>query len=389
MPELEDTMEPSKRNNLHGACRQRNKKSFAASCAAIGCASMLLAVSSVHAFSSIGRRTGVRPCLIRSEFAIPGSPKLPQANFLALCRKDSTVLLATGVHSDEAPKSTAATRHASRSSPRRSSTRRFSTRLNYRDGNEDESASALAAGDLQDKEAARWWQSVFQHAPSPTQEDEEQQVVDEYLEFLDKRYKRLHENERRKKKPEPAPKKFSALGWLAGDKSDPMSQQQEEDALYVLGVAELASERLLQKHHGHLQYKRRASTQEVEKKQEVIIDAVVEEEPTEDNVIAKDESSEARKALMFAAIAQSGRKLLKGISARRKALIEFQDKKIVAAAALALKTLLSTPIKAMKLFWNLGGGKKTIALTASAFITAFLVIRPVAEAVMRETTLSS
>lgn len=245
--------------------------------------------------------------------------------------------------------------------------------------------------ELQDKEAARWWQSVFQpDNVAPPREDDEQAVVDEYLEFLDKRYKRLHENE--KKRPSPAPKKFSALGWLTADKSDPVSQQQEEDALYVLGVAELASERLLQKHHGSLQQYKRKTLEEAEKKQEVVIDAVAKEEPTEDTdvaVVSNDESSETRKALLFATLAQAGRNVLKGVSARRKALIAYQDKKVVAAMLLAFKTTVDAPIKAAKLLWNLGGGKKTIALTVSAFVTAFLVVRPVAQAVVGEATMSA
>jgi len=349
---------------------------------------MLFAVSGVTAFSSIGRRTGLQKS--RAEFPGPLS-EFAEPNKSQLCRKGSSTRLHALGNSDDAaswdPLSAgpgAAMRHRTP----RTSTRRFATRLNYCDGDEHEpqvirQETASAIGDLQDKEAAKWWRSVF-HKPAPTSpEDEEQQVVDEYLEFLDKRYKRLHEKER--KKPEPAPKKFSALGWLTADKSDLISQQ-EEDALYVLGVAELASERLLQKHHTALQqHKRKEPIQEIEKEQKVVIDAVVETETVDDDtVVAKVESSEARKALMFATLAEAGRKVLKSVSVRRKALIAFQEKQVVAALLLAFKTALDAPIKATKLFWNLGGGKRTIALTASAFITAFLVVRPVAQAVLSE-----
>lgn len=357
--------------------------SFAKTCTAIGWASMLFAISDVTGFSST--RQGIPNSVAyatRSESVIPDS---------------SLIFLSTSLHallnSDEAP-----TRHDKvrlrrgpvaaqrRATPRPSSTSRFATRLKYRDGDEHEPQVVRQdTVDSQDKEAARWWQSVFQEKEKTTarsHEDEEQQVVDEYLEFLDKRYKRLHEKE--KKKHEPASKKFSALGWLTADKSDPLSAQQAEDALYVLGVAELASERLLQKHHAA---SRKAPALETEK-EEVVIDAVAETEPEDALVVPKDESSETRKALVLAKLAATGRNVLKGVSNRRNTLIAYQEKKIVAALVVALKTALVTPVKATKLLWNLGGGKKTIALTVSAFITAFVLVRPVAQALVSEATLS-
>jgi hypothetical protein len=318
---------------------------------------------------------------------IPGS--FSDSKNFALRKKDSTTSLHAMGNSDQAAPPhhpldgpVAALRH--RPSPRPSS-HRFATRLNYRDGDEHEPQvrQKETIEDLQDQEAAKWWRSVFQPAPASSHEDEQQQVVDEYLEFLDKRYKRLHEKE--KKKPEPAAKKFSALSWLTADKSDPISQQQEEDALYVLGVAELASERLLQKHHGALQqYKRKVPAQETKKDDELVIDA--ESEPVEDTDVVLDESSKVRKALAFATLPEAGRKVLRSVSDRRKALIAYQEKKVVSALLLAFKTTLDAPVKAARLLWNLGGGKKTIALTVSAFITVFLVVRPVAQAVMSEAT---
>ena len=81
----------------------------------------------------------------------------------------------------------------------------------------------------------------------------EQRNIDDYLEFLDRRYNRLHSDET------PAEmkvenKKAMSLAWnRLFDESQPntrsLNQSVHEDALYVLGVAELASKRLLQKHH--------------------------------------------------------------------------------------------------------------------------------------------
>lgn len=351
--------------------------SFATSCAAIGWASMLFTTTNVHGFSST--RTRIPSSISNSRAEFPGP--FEGLNFSPLRRKDSNF------NSDYAYRHYLTPRRDT--SAQRPSTRFYAsspTRLNYRDGDEHE-PQVIRKDTADDKEAARWWQSVFQEKPTaPAHEnDEEQQVVDEYLEFLDKRYKRLHEKE--KKKHEPTPKKFSALGWLTDGKTDAISEHQEEDALFVLGVAELASERLLQKHHASLQYKKRAPA--LEEVQEVVIDAVAETEPTEDAVISKDKVSESRKAVMFATLAAAGRKVLAGVSNRRKALIAYQEKKVVAALLVAFKTCLDTPVKTAKLLWNLGGGKKTVALTASAFITAFLLVRPVAQAVISEATLSA
>lgn len=73
-------------------------------------------------------------------------------------------------------------------------------------------------------------------------EPKEQQSIDEYLEFLDKRYNRLHCDEKKDKKG------YTPWNWLFENRTLHQSQSQE-DALFVLGLAELASSRLLQKHH--------------------------------------------------------------------------------------------------------------------------------------------
>jgi hypothetical protein len=116
--------------------------------------------------------------------------------------------------------------------PRKAST---STRLQYRDGSDD--PTYVKPSFI----SSKWWNSLFS---SESDTVSEQDNVDEYLEFLDRRYNRLHEE--KEQKP------FSAIDWLLqGHSSDPetlTSKQQKEDALYVLGVAGLASQKLLQKH---------------------------------------------------------------------------------------------------------------------------------------------
>lgn len=115
---------------------------------------------------------------------------------------------------------------------------KVATKLQYRDGNED--AAPISS--------RKWWNGMFVKAQVADEKADEQDNVDEYLEFLDRRYKRLHNVETEDDTSTP----FSALNWLvqgSPSRNEVLtSQQQEEDALYVLGVAGLASRKLLQKH---------------------------------------------------------------------------------------------------------------------------------------------
>jgi len=81
-------------------------------------------------------------------------------------------------------------------------------------------------------------------------EIEQQLAVDAYLESVDRRYKRVHQGET---KDDRSQRGFtSALAWLTADESSLIEEEEhrtKEDALCVLGLAELASCRLLQKHH--------------------------------------------------------------------------------------------------------------------------------------------
>jgi len=75
-------------------------------------------------------------------------------------------------------------------------------------------------------------------------------IVDEYLESIDRRYKRVHQSETKNDRSQ---RNFTnAWAWLAADESsliEEVKQRNKEDALCVLGLAELASGRLLQKHN--------------------------------------------------------------------------------------------------------------------------------------------
>ena len=116
-----------------------------------------------------------------------------------------------------------------------------STRLNYRYGDEEDNSErrtehheATAGVGL-----GRFWKRDTESL----QQEEKQNQVDEYLEWLDRRYNRIHSDE-----SESSSK--SAWDWLMNSPSNKNQEDQSnhEDALHVLGLAELASDRLLQKH---------------------------------------------------------------------------------------------------------------------------------------------
>lgn len=91
------------------------------------------------------------------------------------------------------------------------------------------------------------------------QQDKQQYVLDEYLELIDRRYKRLHEDEQSSslsssKATHENGGFTNALQWLkhssdSSTLSEIEKQRQKDDAIYVLGLAGLASKKLLQKHH--------------------------------------------------------------------------------------------------------------------------------------------
>jgi len=79
---------------------------------------------------------------------------------------------------------------------------------------------------------------------------DQQFIVDEYLESIDRRYKRVHQAETKDDRSQR--RGFtSAWAWLTADESSLKEEKRRknDDALSVLGLAELASVRLLQKHH--------------------------------------------------------------------------------------------------------------------------------------------
>ena len=218
----------------------------------------------------------------------------------------------------------------------------------------------------------QWWKNVFK-----PKELDEQDSVDEYLEFLDRRYNRLHStNEDDEAKP------LSAIGWLLNGtpkRNDVIAAaHQDEDSLYVLGVAGLASERLLQKHH-IVAPSSSPSGGQAPNETSTAIDVNAEsgvEDTASAKFIKKVLVPVIRKYVIF-----------------QRAKDVFVNKQIVrvqaftvASLRIVLRSLIQGPIMTTKAVLHIGGGKKSIAMTITAVTTVLLLLRPVLQAVISETT---
>lgn len=245
------------------------------------------------------------------------------------------------------------------------------TRLQYRDGDHDEVITRRLE---HDKAASGWWKSIFSPDPAVPVEavDSEQAVVDDYLEFLERRYHRLHDN----KKGEV--KKFSALKWLMQGSEEEnettiaVSANKEEDALYVLGVAGLASQRLLQKHQPVPAFSAAYAAQDRAMAQSAMaMDAVV--------------VPSSRLSVMAAMAVTPLAPVWKRLTRQRQALLRFQTTKMQAAFQLLMRVAVRGPIKATKALVELGGGKHNVAVTLTFTVAlAFLLLRPMVQAVISE-----
>eukprot|EP00545_Synedropsis_sp_CCMP1620_P014000 CAMPEP_0119002980 /NCGR_PEP_ID=MMETSP1176-20130426/273_1 /TAXON_ID=265551 /ORGANISM="Synedropsis recta cf, Strain CCMP1620" /LENGTH=318 /DNA_ID=CAMNT_0006954529 /DNA_START=61 /DNA_END=1017 /DNA_ORIENTATION=- len=191
------------------------------------------------------------------------------------------------------------------------------------------------------------WTNIF---PTPKPESE-QEVVDEYLEFLDRRYHRLHDEEETSSTVKP----FSTWGWLTDNSSREVSYdaaKSHEDALFVLGVAELASVELLQKHH-------------------IVVESV-----TTDTVIDTKASSSG----LFGSVSKPSTSILQKLKNRRRDLIVYQETQMKRVLALSVKTAVTAPSRiatTAKAVWKHSGGKNTIALSVSMLTAAFFFLSAV------------
>ena len=237
------------------------------------------------------------------------------------------------------------------------------TRLNYRDAGDEFSQENSRAGESSVTKTQGGWLSRLA-SNNKSKGERKQDVVDDYLEFLEKRYQRLHSDET-ESSGEP---KFSAWKWLMQGSDDAEQSLQEqsvadqENALYALGIAGLASQRLLQKHQ--LPLPRNSLEQE----------SVQVSSSSGEVVSVLEEKSTLNVSRLFARIAL-----------QRRLLLHYQNRKLRAFAKLLIRTLRTGPGNVLKHALELGGGKKTIVLTATALATLiFVLARPLAQTIVRE-----
>jgi len=240
-----------------------------------------------------------------------------------------------------------------RTAVRRGSISSSHTRLNYIT---DRSSAISDPNNDQEQltqQSQQWWNSIFGSRA-------ENNAADEYLEFLDKRYNRILQDE------QPSPKKkephgISVLHWLY--QNDPEAQQHKQgkdDALYVLGVANLASKKLLQKHQ--------LMPEENTLKDTVDAQAVTTSTDVESAPVA-------RMSNLFRQVAQ-----------KREVFLRRQVRYTRMAMALVLRQVLTAPIKAVRKLYALGGGGKSFAWTLTALGALTFLLRPAALLAVRDST---
>jgi hypothetical protein len=259
-----------------------------------------------------------------------------------------------------------ARKHFSTPHSRKSSS--VSTRLQYRDGNDNAPTVDLS------RVGSSWWSTIFASQPEASKGD--QDVVDEYLEFLDRRYRRLHSDEKEEENVKP----FSAVNWLR--QGSPklseviVSPQQQEDALYVLGVAGLASEKLLQKHSLPVEIEHK--TGEPRASFTDVIDVTSENESASAVFIQK----VMVPVLRVLYVAQRRKELFVNSQLRRfRSLLSRRAKSVA-------ESLILGPVTTMNAVLEIGGGKKNIALTLAAVSTVLLLLHPVLQVAVTEGSVS-
>jgi len=262
-----------------------------------------------------------------------------------------------------------------------------------------------------------WWMKIFTasqssasdsstitQTTSSVSESEEQDSVDAYLEFLDRRYRRLHcddkEEGTQKVKAQQdssilkTTKPFSAMDWLmkgnGSNDSDALAttRQEQEDALYVLGVAGLASQKLLQKHHLPT-----STNQQSEGASAATIDKVVElKEQIDDAIEVNEVSNETLLKTEYTLVVNNvllpTLRVLYLVQRQKHLLYQKVNRGFRAIGTKCTNGLVGTFSQGPKSFLNtllsIGGGKRNILRTITIGYATVLVFQPLLHAVFAE-----
>ncbi|KAL3913520.1 MAG: hypothetical protein SGILL_006454, partial [Bacillariaceae sp.] len=231
----------------------------------------------------------------------------------------------------------------------------------------------------------------------PAQPLSQQEQVDDYLEFLDKRYKRVHREEKRHLKNEAKRQEkaqpFSAMEWLMSSSVSTPTDAQNEDALYALGVAGLASERLLQKHHLPKQDSPTSASTDGNNNDVIEVTAYATTEDDEDGALSDSTAVSVapnhvfiKKVLvpMIRALYILQRRKDMALQRVRTAVTSVASKsfgRIVRPVALRLR---KGPKGVVDALLDIGGGKRNVVMTLACAYTAVLVLRPMLQAAVTE-----
>lgn len=220
--------------------------------------------------------------------------------------------------------------------------------------------------------------------------DQQQQNVDAYLEFLDRRYKRLHSNDRVTEDPKSKnPVPFSAMSWLMNGKDDAfVTKQQSEDALYVLGVAGLASQKLLQKHHLQTTGKEETvatlpssdahSRSHPHQSIDMDVIEVIAEANTPTNLLVRKFLVPFVRAIYV-------------IQRRKQLILQGMQDKVKAFGAKAIQKVIYPTVRKLKNpgsivngLLELGGGKQNVMVTMTFTFAAILLLQPILRAAVAD-----
>jgi hypothetical protein len=269
----------------------------------------------------------------------------------------------------------------------------------------------------------RWWKSLLSPSvsasagaasintapsstPTPTsaRDVSQQETVDAYLEFLDRRYRRLHsdEEEARKRKVQSDAAAisgsksvpFSAMDWLMNGSSQSsnvqLERQQQEDALYVLGVAGLASQKLLQKHHLQMQA---AQSSDLD---DDIIEVQAESEPNEDAfssaataIVDIPSHIFIKKVLVpiiraMYVVQRRKDQLVHRIQSQVAALVSKAAQVVVIPVA---RRIRQGPKAIAETLLEIGGGKRNLALTLACAYAMVVALRPILQVTVTEASM--
>lgn len=209
--------------------------------------------------------------------------------------------------------------------------------------------------------------------------DETSKKVDEYLEFLDRRYNRLHNIETTQPK-----KHFPVLNWLFHEdetvEAAADTDENRSNALYALGVAGLASERLLQKQGVTL---RKCS----------IVQPTIPSDAIDcelDNPNTKTETGRMPMLLINKIVAAFTAKWVsfhRQVTTRQRLLSRTVSQKSHNMAKSALASIPTSSATLIKAVWESGGGKHTIKFAAATLCFLLLhIAKPLAKGALSNGT---